>query len=183
MWFQYDRIRRHRVGDGEVGGLGDRAPFDAGVGGDDELGNAFAGLEGEGGLSVVDEQDPDFTAVVRVNGSRAIQDGQAMFEGEATARTDLRFVSIGQLDVQSGGHKASLAGLQDHGSFEAGAQVESGALGRGVCGQGVLSDVGHTDHDGGRGVLAHPRWKSGLRLLRKASTPSLKSGCSKQRPN
>ena len=63
------------VGDGEVGGLGDRAPLDACVGGDDELGNAFAGLEGEGGLSVVDEQDPDFTAVVRVNGSRAVQDG------------------------------------------------------------------------------------------------------------
>lgn len=86
-------------------------PLQGGVLGDDHLGDAFSILDGEGGLTVVDEQHFDFTAVVGIDGAGAIEDGDAVFEGEAAARPHLRFIPFGQFNEQSSGNQNPGLGL------------------------------------------------------------------------
>ena len=50
------------VGDGEVIGVFYGGPLHPSIGGDDQLGDALSGLEGEGLLTVVDQQNADGTA-------------------------------------------------------------------------------------------------------------------------
>ena len=54
------------------------SPFDALVPRQHELGNAFAVFDGERGLAVVDQDDAHVSAVIRVDGARAVEDGHAV---------------------------------------------------------------------------------------------------------
>lgn len=56
---------------GGVEGIG-FVPLDLLVAGDDELSDAFAALDGEGVLAVVDEQDFEFATVVGVDGAGSV---------------------------------------------------------------------------------------------------------------
>lgn len=101
-------------------GVGERLgflPLYGGVLGDDHLGDAFAVLDGEGFLSVIDQQHFDFTAVVGIDGTRTVEHGDAVFEGEAAARPYLRFIPFGQFNEQSGGNKHPGLGHQHDGFF------------------------------------------------------------------
>ena len=111
-----------------------------------ELGDAFAVFHGEQGLPVVDQDDPDVAAVVRVDGARAVEDRHPVLVREAASGAHLRFKSTRQGQVQSGGDQGALAWLKHDGSVEFGPEVEACAVGRAVGGQGwgVFATTGTT---------------------------------------
>src|SRR5215210_1850908 len=87
-------------------------PLDGLDPGDDELGDAVAALQGEGGLSQVDQDHSDLPPVVAVDRAWSVEDADAVAEGEAAPRTDLAFPAAGDLQHQTGGDEQALAGTE-----------------------------------------------------------------------
>jgi hypothetical protein len=69
---------------------------------------------------MVDEDHADITAVVCVDGSRAVEHGDPMFEGQATSWPDLGFKAGRQGQMKSRGNQGTLPGLKDLGCVELG---------------------------------------------------------------
>src|SRR5687768_16057610 len=59
--------------------FGHLGPGDAAVGGDDHLRDAFAAVDHEGLVAVVDQHDADLAAVIGIHGAGRIQHGDAVF--------------------------------------------------------------------------------------------------------
>jgi hypothetical protein len=97
-----------------------QVPVDPVIPGYDELGHPFAIFNGEGDLAMVDEDHADITAVVCVDGSRAVEHGDPMFEGQATSWPDLGFKAGRQGQMKSRGNQGTLPGLKDLGCVELG---------------------------------------------------------------
>lgn len=51
------------------------------VTGDDQLRNAHAAFNGKGGFAMIDQNDFDFAAVIGIDGTRGVEDGDAVFGG------------------------------------------------------------------------------------------------------
>ena len=109
--------------------------------GNDHLGDAFAVFDLERLVGEVNEQHLHLAAVVGVDGAGAVEHGDAVFEGEAAAGTDLRLAVLGQLDEEARGHQPALAGIQGHRLGEVGPQVEAGGHRRLVCRQRIIGCV------------------------------------------
>ncbi len=119
-----------------AGGVGEGVGFgdvDAEDGGDDELGDAHAGFDVEVCVGGVEEKDGDFAAVAFVNGAGGVEDGDAVFEGEAAAGADLGFGVGGELDLEAGGD-LGVAACGDGGGLDC-ADVHAGVTGVGVGGE------------------------------------------------
>ncbi len=99
--------------------------------GEDELGDAFAGLDGVGLDAVVDEDDSHFAAVIRVDGPRSVEHGDAVLEGKARSRPHLGFVSFGDLKEETGEDEPPLAWGEGDWFLKIGPQVHA-------CGGGCL---------------------------------------------
>jgi DNA-binding NtrC family response regulator len=92
----------------------DDVPARADHGCQDELGDAVAALNRKTGLAVVDEHDRELAPIVGVDGARCVQDGDAMFEREAAARTYLRLEARWQGEGDAHGHEPPLARREDN---------------------------------------------------------------------
>ncbi len=112
--------------------------MDVGVddGADDHLGDAHAWGDLEGGAAVVDEDDFDFAAIAFVDGAGAVEDGEAVLEGETAAGPDLGFGVGGEGDRNSSSHQRSLPRLNCHG-FDGG-EVHACITGMGVFRQSCV---------------------------------------------
>ena len=116
-------------------------PFGHFVAGDHELRDAFAVGHGEGLGGEVDQDNADFAPVVGVDRAGRVEQGDAVLEGQAGARTHLGLVALRQGDAQAGGHQAALHGLEHDALVEVGTEVKPGALRGGVGGQRVVGMV------------------------------------------
>jgi hypothetical protein len=94
-----------------AGGRGERRggnPFDLYYRCYDELRYPHARGYGKGFSAEVDEEDADFSPVVGVNRAGAIEEGDAVVQGQAAARAHLGFVAFGQLNIQPCGNSLPL---------------------------------------------------------------------------
>ncbi len=78
------------------------------------MGDTHGVGDGEGGGAVVDEQNFDFATIICVDCARAIENGDAVFVGEARARPDLGFKAVGQCDGKTCRDQLPLIWLQDN---------------------------------------------------------------------
>ena len=62
---------------------------------EDGLCDAIACVHGVGCVGGIEEQDHHFAAIVRVDGSRGIEDGDAVFEGESASWTNFDMEALG----------------------------------------------------------------------------------------
>jgi len=108
--------------------------LDVGVddGANDHLGDAHAWGDIKGGAAVVDQDDFDFAAIAFVDGAGAIEDGEAVLEGEAAAGPDLGFGVGGEGDRNPRSHECRLPWLNADG-FD-GVEVHACIAGVGVFG-------------------------------------------------
>src|SRR6202022_2328790 len=65
---------------------------------DDELGDALAARDRHRGAAEIGEDDLDLAAVIGIDRAGAVEHRDAMMEGEARTRPDLRFVALRQGD-------------------------------------------------------------------------------------
>src|SRR6185437_8998075 len=79
----------------------------------DELGDARAARHRKRLPSVVNEQNPDFAAIIGVDGSRRVEHGDALFQRQPRARPDLALEARRQFDRESGRDQRPLARRQD----------------------------------------------------------------------
>ena len=98
-----------------------------------------------GRLPVVDQDDTDVAAVVRVDGARAVEDRHPVLVREAASGANLRFKSTRQGKCSPVGIRARSPWLKHDGGVEFGPEVEACAVGRAVGGQGV-GRVRHHGH-------------------------------------
>lgn len=112
---------------GAASGRIDGFHFDWSAAGDwreDELGDAVAGRDMEGGVAEIREDHADFASIAGIDGTGRIQDGHAEFERQTGTRADLPLPAIRQRDDQAGMHEGAAA-RRDLGFF-ARAQIHSG---------------------------------------------------------
>jgi hypothetical protein len=105
---------------------------------DDHLGDAHAAGDGDGLFSQVDQEDLNFAAVVGVDGSWGVGDGESMFEGQAATGADLGFKTDGESDDKPAGASDAIQGLEDQGFAlgEGGEEIHTGGVRRLVRGLG-----------------------------------------------
>src|ERR1700747_2524814 len=65
---------------------------------DHHLRNALAAADGKGGAAVIDQEHRDLAAIIGIDGSRRVQNGDAMFGRKARARSYLRLEPLRQRD-------------------------------------------------------------------------------------
>ena len=85
----------------------------AGKGGENHLGNAFAGLDDKRLLAVIDNYHADFSPVVGIYGPGRIDQGDAVVKGQPASRPDLRLEAVRQGYGYSGGHQGPLTGSEN----------------------------------------------------------------------
>jgi hypothetical protein len=117
-------------------------PLDGLDGGDHELGDAVPPLQAVRGLAEVDQDHSHLAAVVAVDGAGGVDEGDAVAQGEAAARAHLPLPAGRDLQHDPGGHQQPLAGTQHQLAVDGGAEVEPGAAGRGMGGQGKVARGG-----------------------------------------
>ena len=94
--------------------------------GDHHLGDAVSGLDYEGVLAEVQEDDFDFAAVGGVDGAGGVGDCDGVLEGEAGAGADLGLKAWGEFDREAGGYGVGLVGM-NRDFFDA-AEVHAGVF-------------------------------------------------------
>ena len=103
-----------------------------------ELCHALAVFYDEGRLSVIDEQDFQLSAVVRVDRSGGIEHRNAVAQGQTRTRTHLSFATFGQCYRQTGGNKRTFARRQGERRLQIGAKIQTGAQRCGGNGEGMM---------------------------------------------
>lgn len=73
-----------------------------------QLRDAIAKLDSMRFLTQMYQNHLDFSTIIGIDSTGGIGDGDALFEGQATARTDLPFVPRGDLQNPTGGHQHPL---------------------------------------------------------------------------
>ena len=89
----------------------------------------------------VHQNNPDFSAVVGIDGSRRIEHGDTFLQGQSATRPHLSLIAFGQGNKKPGGDEPPLKRFQHNGSFEVGPKIHTGALHRGISGQGLVPFV------------------------------------------
>lgn len=79
------------------------------------LGDTLSWLDFERFLRKIDQDDPDLTTIVGVNGAGSVQHGDAVFEGQSAPWTNLRLTIGGQLNEQSRRNQLPFKWLQNNG--------------------------------------------------------------------
>ena len=85
---------------------------------DDQLGDALAVGDGVRLVREVDDYDSDFTAIVSVNGSGSVHEGDAMFQRESGAGSDLTLVALRELHTEPCRNQGAFKRLECDGSVE-----------------------------------------------------------------
>ena len=92
----------------------DRLPFKLCNRCDDELGDACVWRDRIGGLTEVDQDDLDLSAIIGIDGTWCVEHGQAMLPRESTAWSHLRFETIGERERDPCGDEFAFHGLKCH---------------------------------------------------------------------
>ena len=104
---------------------------------DDQLGDAHAAGDGDGGVAVeVDQADLDLPAVVRVDGAGGVDDAQPLLGGQPGARVDEADGAQRQGQGDAGAHELPLAGGEGH--ILGAVEVDAGVAAVGAGGQGQV---------------------------------------------
>src|SRR5690625_392056 len=93
-------------------------------------------------LTVVDQDHLDLPSIVGVDGARAVQNGDAVLEGQARSRSHLAFGSCGKGEGDTGRHGAPLSRGNGEWLFDRRQQIQASGVRRGSLGQGKVLRVG-----------------------------------------
>ena len=94
--------------------------------GEDDLRDAVAAVDDERLVGQVDEDDAYLSTVVGVDGAGGVEDGDAFFDSQATARPHLTLIAFGNLHVKACGDQGSLHRLKgDRTLREIGAKIHA----------------------------------------------------------
>lgn len=102
---------------------------------DDQLGDPLVALHNNRHLAQVDQDHPNLTTVVRVDGARGVQNRQSMFEREPRAWANLPLESMGDLKRKPGRDQQSIARKEGGRRVERGPKIEPRRRRRGVGGR------------------------------------------------
>lgn len=90
----------------------DRFPFYLLAGGNDHLTDPFAIVDDKGFVRQIDEDNSDFPPIVGIDGTRRIQQGDSMFDGQSAPGTHLGLIAVGKSDIQACRDQLSFQGLE-----------------------------------------------------------------------
>lgn len=90
---------------------------------DDQLRDAHAIFDGEGGAAEVDQGNPQFASVVAIDGAGGVGDADAVLGGEAGAGADLTFVPLFDGDGPAGRDNRNVTGEEGDGGGKGGGDV------------------------------------------------------------
>ena len=85
-------------------------PGDRGNWGHDELRDAVAAADADGGTAEVDEEDLNLAPVVGVDRTRGVEEREAVAVSETAARPDLALVAGRDGEREAGRYEAALSG-------------------------------------------------------------------------
>lgn len=71
-------------------------------------------LHSEGLIGQIHKKGPELAAIIGVNGTRGIKDGNAVLNRKAAARADLTLIALRQGHVKASGEKPALKWLKGH---------------------------------------------------------------------
>ena len=109
--------------------------------GDHQLGDAHAPGHAKGVCAQIDQHAANFTPVIGVDGSGAVEDGDAVLDRQARTGPHLGLEACGKLDGDTGGDQGARAGVEHHGLGHRRHKVGPGAVRRGNSGVGRRRSV------------------------------------------
>ena len=117
------------------------------VTGDNHLGDALAVVDDKLLLREVDEQHTHLAAIVGIDGTRTVQNGDTLFQSKSATWTDLRLETCGQCDVQACRYESALEGFEYDGFIQIGTQVHACALFCGISRKLLMATVDYVYFD------------------------------------
>ena len=100
---------------------------------DDQLGDAFHRLDGEGHLAAIPHRDKNLPLIVGIDQADEIAEHDAVFMPQSGARQNHGCISgIGNVNGDSRRHQRGFAGFERDGSVNASTQIEPGGTRGGV---------------------------------------------------
>ena len=115
------------------------------VTGHDHLGDALAGLDGEGFAREVHERHAQLAAEIGVHRAGGIDHSDSVLGGEAASGANLRLIPHGKLNENPGGNEGTLQTAQNYGFVYIGVKVHAGGSDGGVGRQVELAVVYNLD--------------------------------------
>lgn len=106
---------------------------------DHHLGDALTIVDYKVFLRQVYQADPEFAAIVGVNGTRRIENGYPMPQRQAATRPDLSLKPHGQSNIQARRNELALERTKHYRLVKIGANVHTGTLCRSIGGQSLMS--------------------------------------------
>jgi len=80
--------------------------------GNDQLGDTLERRDLDRDRAVVDQQNPEFAAIVRVDGAGRVEHRQAVAQGEPGARAHLSLEAVRNLEAQPRRNQPAFAGFE-----------------------------------------------------------------------